>query len=768
MNKEKACKISYHIVSITLVLLSLFYTLFFARNVSLRTFQAGEDFGRTFVYQFIMMLMLDENAVQITVTSIPSDMETLLPLNLEELKQVARLWWDLLISWHNLSDYFATVGNLLAMCLTTLTILMMVFTLVFIIALVVCSEVDTDIGKKSKALRCWAKIEDKVICPVYRYVKGYGTFLFKKEVRKSKEVRRRTFLYFVVFLLTWCWALNIITIVLEALAYSFWACWWYTRWGNILVQLAKLAVDLSVIFQTLPTVVLIIIGYLLFNFIRRRIGFKRLDKDEKKNEKFLEDNPGNLLATGRPRVGKTMAITDMGLTENVRFRKIAQDASWNHRLEFPFFPWRILEKTIEEMRKLPFFKMQLIRDFFAELQEAFEKSKSYSEKERENKLGRFQAFGYTSKDFIFGYDHKRYGLEYDNNLKMVSIWESIELYAEEYAIYTSPTPFIISNYPIRTAIKWKTYGNYPLMKANFFKIKPAELVKMTEWSHIVNHNALRLGVKMDVESDYNGVPHKNYSDNYDCGCIVLSELGKELGNQITNRGKQNQADSKECTPNNDLWTMNAKMVSHGLTIDFNCYARILADEQRAMSVLADFREIGSEMRIVKKHREKIKMPFFAFGELAYALADKYLKKALEYFVSRHGKMTLGEYFIIRLYKWIFDKYNRIKNQFGSYQIDVKIKDNSTGENDEESTSGKYYVARKKTCADVYDTGFFGIFYREKFKRSTVGGTEKAPQYTGLQPTIPQMQFTASRMNRDVIRHFYADVEEEKEQEKNKV
>ncbi len=754
MKKEKVCKISYHSISITLIVLSLVYALFFSFNVSRRTVQAGEDFGRSIAYYFIMMLGLEDVVdISCTVRLIPEGMETLLPLSLEELKQVARIWWDLFTSWHNLSDYFYTLGNLLSTVLSTVMILTLPLVLVLLLAWWIYSEKDADVGEKSKPLLIWGKIEDKVLFKMYQYVKGYGRFLFRKEARK------REFWYFIAFCALWIWNLNIFTIILEVVAWLLYVCWHYTRWGNVFVQLAKLLVDLSVIFQTLPTVLLIILGYLIFNAIRRRIGFKRLEKDEKKNEKFLEDNPGNLLATGRPRVGKTMAITDMALTENVRFRKIAQNASWNHRLEFPFFPWRVLEKTIEEMRKLPFFKLQTIRDFFAELQEAFEKSKSYSGKERENKLGRFQAFGYTSKDFIFGYDHKRYGLQYDNNLKMVSIWESIELYAEEYAIYTSPTPFIISNYPIRTAIKWKSYGNYPLMKANFFKVKPAELVEMTEWSHIVNHDALRLGVKMN--------PHGKYNDNYDCGCIVLSELGKELGNQITNRGKQNQADSKECTPNNDLWTMNAKMVSHGLTIDFNCYARILADEQRAMSVLADFREIGSEMRIVKKHREKIKMPFFAFGELAYALADKYLKKALEYFASRHGKITLGEYFVTRLYKWIFDRYNRIKNQFGSYQIDVKIKDNSTGENDEESTSGKYYVARKKTCADVYDTGFFGIFYREKFKRSTVGGTEKAPQYTGLQPTIPQMQFTASRMNRDVIRHFYADDEEEKEQEKNK-
>ena len=751
MKKEKACKISYHTISVVLIVLSLIFTLFCAQNVTRRTLQAGGDFGRSFVYYFAVAMRLEDSLnFSTTVHEIPAGMETLLPLSFEELKLVARLWWDLFTSWHNLSDYFGTIGNTISGIMTVIMVLIMPVLFLFLFAWIGYSMPDNKVGEKSKPLLLCGKLEDKILHPIIKYVKGYGSFLF------SKETRKKAFFYFVAFFAIWLWNLNIITIALEAAAYFLWACWWWVRWGNILVQLAKLLVDLSVIFQTLPTVLLIVLGYLLFNFIRRRIGFKRLDKDEKKNEKFLEENPGNLLATGKPRVGKTMAITDMGLTENVRFRKIAQSASWNHRLEFPFFPWRVLEKTIEEMRKLPFFKMQLIRDFFAELQEAFEKSKSYSEKERENKLGRFQAFGYASKDFIFGYDHKRYGLEYDNNLKMVSIWESIELYAEEYAIYTSPTPFIISNYPIRTAIKWKTYGNYPLMKANFFKIKPAELVEMTEWSHIVNHDALRLGVKMN--------PHGKYNDNYDCGCIVLSELGKELGNQITNRGKQNQADSKECTPNNDLWTMNAKMVSHGLTIDFNCYARILADEQRAMSVLADFREIGSEMRIVKKHREKIKMPFFAFGELAYALADKYLKKALQYFANRHGKITLGEYFVTRLYKWIFDKYNRIKNQFGSYQIDVKIKDNSTGENDEESTSGKYYVARKKTCADVYDTGFFGIFYREKFKRSMVGGTEKAPQYTGLQPTIPQMHFTASRMNRDVLRYF--DVEgEEKEQEK---
>ena len=133
-----------------------------------------------------------------------------------------------------------------------------------------------------------------------------------------------------------------------------------------------------------------------------------------------------------------------------------------------------------------------------------------------------------------------------------------------------------------------------------------------------------------------------------------------------------------------------------------------------------------------------------------------MKSVFEFFDSRHGKMTLAFYFILRIYQVIFNHYIRTRNQFGSYRVDLKIKDESQGEDDKDSRKCKYMISRKKTCADIYNTAFLGPIYREKFKRSKVGGRENVPQFTGLDVTIPQMKFMQSHFYVDIFDKFYDD------------
>lgn len=74
---------------------------------------------------------------------------------------------------------------------------------------------------------------------------------------------------------------------------------------------------------------------------------------------------------------------------------------------------------------------------------------------------------HTRKDFIFGYDFEHYGLEYNNNLYMVDIFECLENYAQSYWIYAAPTPLIVANYAIRTDTERIDNGNFPLFDDDF-------------------------------------------------------------------------------------------------------------------------------------------------------------------------------------------------------------------------------------------------------------------------------------------------------------
>jgi hypothetical protein len=741
--ENKNLTITYHVICAVLLLASLCYSILGRQAVVQRTWQAIKDFGASCAYYGFGWLdaigAIEGNPINTGVQLIPANMETLLPVTLEEGKRFLETFAKLLVSKNNIASYLGKVGDVIGIISVTLTFCLLPFLILFFVVYLFYKDVDNEHGKLSKGTKIWFKIEDVTIIPAIYFLKRFIKFF---------TVKGKRILYIVGFCVIWGFNLNLFTIVFEGFAWILWFSW-AANLGNLLVQIAKFAVDISVVFTTLPTWMLVIGGFVLFDLYRRNEGIERLKSDEEDNKEFLKDHPGNLIATGKPRVGKTKTITDMALSQNVIFREIAKGKSEDRKMEFPFFPWQVLEQTIIQMRKcMPDFGLETLRGFIAEMQEVFERKSEMTKEERRKYLAHFRARGYIGHDFIFNYDYKRHGLIYNNNLTYVSLWQTVRYFAEEFAIYTSPTPLIIGNYPIRTSIRWKTFGNSPIMKADFFKIKPYELLQATSWNHIVPHDALRLGVKEDPNGEYNNA--------FDSGCLVLSEIGKELGNQITNRGKNKDKDSATSNANNDLWTANAKIMSHGLTVDYECYFRIFGDEQRAMSVLADFRELGSEMRILKKHAETIKMPFFAFEELAFILAKGWMKKIFEFFDSRHGSMTLIYYFILRLYQLIFNHYTRIRNQFGSYRVDLKIKDESQGEDDKDSRKCRYMISRKKTCADIYNTTFFNPIYREKFKKSKVGGREKIPQFTGLDVTIPQMKFQRSHFNKDLFERFDLD------------
>lgn len=147
------------------------------------------------------------------------------------------------------------------------------------------------------------------------------------------------------------------------------------------------------------------------------------------------------------------------------------------------------------------------------------------------------------------------------------------------------------------------------------------------------------------------------------------------------------------------------------------------------------------------------MPFFAYEELLYVLSSAVMKKLLLFFKVYHGKETLLAYLAKQIYGIIYRHYIRVYNTFSSYQVEFVLKNNSKGEEKKDGQTFLYNLSRKKICANVYDTGFFGTFYRAKFKRSKVGGLSQTPMFDSLTPTIAQMKFMKSHFNEEIFKHF---------------
>lgn len=711
-----------HTVSVIAVIASLALSIFYFRNVAHRSGQAFVDLKNSAVHlvQFFGWLLYDtEITTQPTVNVMPSDMKNILPVSWAEMKMFLFGYVKTVFSTETFSAYFLALSDILFWGSFFIVPVGAIVGLIALILYLIYSSVDNDYGKETKPKQAWLKVEDKFFRRIYGIFKSYVDFL-KGSAGKP---------YRILLGLIWLYNLNFVTIIVEAVALYLYLLP-TSDYVNLFVQIAKLGMDLTVALDFIPIGIWIVIVWSRFDKWRRAKGLEKLEDNENKNKKFLLEHPENLLATGEPRVGKTQAITDMSLTQEVIFREKAKELSFQRRMQFPFFHWGILEKTIRNMRELnPTFSLSYLREFIEELKEAHKLSGVNSYEENERLLRGFRNLGYAGgNNFIFNYDVVRFGKTYDNELKKIDIWESICFYAEEFYIYTNPTPLWFSNYPIKFHFAWEDYGNYPLLEIDFFSKSPDEIESTKQFSHLMIYDMMRLGIQKN--------PNGPYNNNYELGGATIAEIGKERGNQITNRGTKK--DAQECNTANDLFEMDAKMRSHGTTIDYFTFFRILADEQRAMDLLAGLREIGSEMKICNKKEPKILMPGFAWEELIYQASTALTVKITDFITSRKGSEGLFFHLVMRVYSFIYNHYVRVYNRYSSYDVDLKIMNQAQGQTMTECAKYKYHISTKKVRSNVYDTGYFGVFYREKAKQSKTGGVNQVPQWKDVTPTIPQM------------------------------
>lgn len=760
---------AYHAISVCLIIGSILLSIFHFDNVAVRAWQACLDVKNSALYYVQnfgdAFRWIDEVTAIPTVNKIPDGMTAVLPLNFEELKAFIVLYGKTLVSSDNLLAFI----DRLWLILNNLSWILLLFGLPFIgvigIILLVYWCVDNKHGVDSLPKKIFCKLEDVLIFPPYRFIKGYIKWLFavptseldegqKKGADGAKEKEAEKYLgryYKYVLAAIWAWNLNVVTIVLECVAFYLYVVW-SMDYVNVFVQIAKLGVDLTATVLSMPAIVWVIVAFKRFDKWRRERGYEKLEDNEAENQDFLREHPENILATGEPRSGKTQGITDMTISQDDVFRSEAENAAFKRRMQFPFFPWVNLEQTIIQFRNnVPGFNLEFLRTFL-EIMETFHiKGDQILKKTRDKWWAKIKEWGYTGKEgFCFDYDTERYPTKYNDALRIVPLFKTLRYYAEEFYIYTSPTPLSVGNYPIKFCYYWENYGNRPLRKTDYFRKTPEEREKAKQFNHRFYFDMARLGIKKD--------PNNPYINNLEVGSETIAEVGKERGNQNSRTGESKK--DKHCNASNDLFEMDAKMRSHATTIDYFTYFRIFADEQRAMELLASLREIGSEINFSRKNQKmKVLMPCFEFEELLYNTATLFVKKIFDFMDSRHGKQTLFMYLVNRLYSPLFNHYWRRYNEYSSYDVELKIVNHATSDSkqrEERSKKFKYHISTMKVRSDVYDTAYFSTFYREKFKKSKAGGINQIPQWSGLTPSVEELRSIGSHNFDEVFKQMDLD------------
>lgn len=720
-------------VAILWIVIAIVYAIFRFPAVFSRTITAFMDLIKSLGYYLLFVFLDKEELITPTVNLIPAGMDTVLPLTVDEFKLLMERFWSLFKLKENFQGYLESLRVGFADVAYWLSILLLPLLSVGLIVFFRFRKIDKKLKRDKKTkyvkidsrpLQWWKKnIRRKVTLPMKREVVEYFKFLIRKKW------------LFWTLVLIWAYNLNFLTIALETLSFLFYVAASFD-YANLFVQVAKLAVDLSVVWFFLPKWLWVIIGYNVVNVIRRRIGDNRVNGYLDKDEKFIKEHPGALFIVGRQRSKKTSLLVTLKLIYERYYRKKAQEKLSLRDKQFPHFPWSEIEGVANRCRKDGTFIILEDIDIFGEkikqAWKSFEKGHKEKYEAQQNHL--FDKYGFNMQYFV-EYVENGYPLEYNNGAVVVSLFEALTRYTQLFTIYSQPTPLDVSNFSIREDFRFIDYGFYPIFDGNLLR-KAKESKKFTQYSHNIRYDAFRPGKAFDEEKRY------DVAIEYGIGC--MTEAAKERKNRYSR-----QNDKKKdgvANQDNDLFELDTKMRGHVATIDNHDFWVWLMDDQRPDALGADSRELTTILTIKKTSDAKIVLPFAPLDELVYIIAEG-IRDSIHYLLrNRKNKNTLFDYLVNAIFQPLFRHWDRIKNRYGVHTVKLKTKD---GQDDEVLAEGdKVFIPVGCTYNERFATDSCRTYYRKRHRKAKVS-LNGTPQYTGKHPTRKEYSEQGSYFDSDM-------------------
>ena len=680
-----------------------------------RIIEGGRDIGLSAGYYFCEMFYIPHNIVP-TVNEFSAYKPTIfLPFTFEEFKEKWALYWQVFIEVESVKEYLINCGNFLYRFCRFLIIIMPIIVGIYLYFVLYLEKQNNDYNKDSAFLSFCKRVVKDFIKPVFDWIKSVISFI------KTHKA------YLTVWILLWLFYFNVYTIALEFFAYYFYLIVDFD-FSGFYSQIYKLVCDLATPVTFIPVWVWLIVGYFIFDGIRRKIGLTILNHHEMKNRGFINERPIAYLVCATMGKKKTTTITDMALSQDVMFRDKAFEKILENDLKFPVFPWINLENEIKKgIKRHKIYNLATCKTYIAKKRKRFERSSA-----REN---------------IFGYDYQRYGLYYDNKLYLEYIWDVLENYAQLYFIYIIQSSLIISNYSVRTDNVLDDVGNFPLWNSSFFNRDSRLIESFSRHSHILDFDSLRLGKKL--------LEDNKYADSFEFGVILITEIGKERGNVIELSDKIKKAET--ANQKNDLFNSWLKMIRHSGTVDNFPFVRVITDEQRPESWGLDARSLTDIVTIKECGETKLSMPFFSIAELLYDfIFGRFCNLYYQYRFNRSDN-TVPMYVLKKITALINRFYVGIYNLFGYSVLKVLVEN---GNQDGVKAEKKYYLASKKIYSKRFSTDCFSDFFLQKSLRSHYG-IDDLPEYSSDRATFAELKSQNSYFVNDLIKGFLNESETNK-------
>lgn len=693
-------------LAITLIFLACSAIVF--SSAFSRIIESVRDLGVSIAF-YVNELFGEAGTVTPTVNNLPTGEITLpfIPVNFDEFKVLWGNYWTLWATRANVMAYCEWLGDFLYnVSIYVLTFLPFVVLGIVVLRIYLKKE-NNDYDKDSKPLRIYKAITKKTYVPV------------KNGILRLIEYLKANKVFCVIWAVIWAYNFNFITIAFEFLAYYFYFSSSFDAL-SLYRQVYKLLIDLAAVCNFFPLWCWGIIGFIALDIIRKKAAYARLNHFERCNRGFINSRPIVTMVCGTMGKGKTTVLTDMGLSVEAMFREKALEKLIENDLKFPNFPWINLENALKrEIRKHTVYNLASIKKYIRHLANCFLVANTDRTMYKCVKRHLKKRYDLTYGNLCFGYDYERYGLFYDDKLKVTNVWGVIENYAQLYFIYVIESSLLISNYSVRVDGVLSDTGNFPIWNSDFFKRDSRTVDSISRHAHILDFDTLRLGKRV--------IEDNSFADGFEFGVVLITEIGKERGNVLELSGKKK--DDEEANQKNDLFNSWLKMVRHSATVDNYPFVKVISDEQRVMSLGADTRELCDVVSIRTREEPALAMPFFNLGELLYGwLYGKFVDSYLDYRYTR-GDNTLTMYLYKNIVSAVSKYYEGIHNLFGYRTLRVQTESGTLDGSVEEH---KYYLTSKKVYSKRFSTDCFSDFFAKKSLRSPIGindimeyATEKA-------------------------------------------
>lgn len=674
-------------IGLTIALTTAFILLgiFSFRQSYCRTFECLIDLYGGFKYYFCVLFDLPtEGLPSVTDYSKIMQWAVLLPSDFDSFKVKATTYFSMLFSKENFLSWLSAVGLKASVWAKVLTILLPCIIVLIIVIKRLYASGNTKHNVDTIPLQVFKRISAVTYQPTKRFICGYIDFL-----------REHSWIW-ISWAVMWAFHLNIASIAIEFFAYYFFFAVSF-RADTIYTQFVKLARDLQPFFRFFSWWSLLIICYVLFERWRKKVALNKLHKCEAKNCGFINALPIVSMTCGSMGKRKTTMITDMALSQEVMFRQKAFEILQKADMKFPYFPWICFEKELAAcMEHGTVYNLATVKEWV------------------KLKRSRYEKHGNALWQ-LYGYDCQRYGLTYDDALKMSGLFDVLETYAQAFFIYALQTSLIVANYSIRTDNRILSEDNFPLWALDFF----SDGQRRSRHSHILDFDVLRLGKKV--------LENNPKAGSFEFGVVAITEIGKERGNNLELREVKKKND--ETNQKNDLFNSWLKMCRHSATVDNFSFIKVFTDEQRPESWGADARDLCDIVNIVSAGEQRLALPFYTIEDMVSEIAfNRFI--ALYYdFRYRRGDNTLLVHILKSITAWLWKRNTRIYNKYG-YSI-VKI-EKERGTMDGKPENKKYFLMNYKIYRNRFTTDCFSDYFNDLASRTNVGlsdyieyATEKA-------------------------------------------